>query len=157
MSFSLCMVKGNSAMQDYKVAKLFNIPFKVKTITPHLDVIWKPPLGKMVKFNCDGSSIGSHPCGSIGIVIRDSNHRFLGATLSNIGNATSVDAEFCAGMMAMERAQEMQLLHVCLETDSLKVVNAFHKGIGIPWQMRARWQNFFNIRSLGRETWWLML
>jgi len=36
----------------------------------------------------------------------------------------------------METAQEM-----CLETDSLKVVIAFNKGIGVPWQLRARWKN----------------
>lgn len=94
-----------------------------------------------MKFNCDGSSIGSHPCGSLGIVLRDSHSNFLGAISSNIGHASSLEAEFSACMLAMEKAKEMHLMHICLETDSLKVVIAFNKGLGVPWQMRARWQN----------------
>lgn len=44
-------------------------------------------------------------------------------------------------MRAIEKAMEMCLTDICLETDSLKVVTAFHKQVGIPWQMRIRWQN----------------
>jgi hypothetical protein len=73
LSYNYCLVKGESAMLDYKIAKLFNILFKVKRITHVKDVVWSPPSDGIVKFNCDGSSIGGQPCGSIVIVIRDSN------------------------------------------------------------------------------------
>jgi ribonuclease HI len=94
-----------------------------------------------VKLNCDGSSVGAHPCGAVGIVIRDSNMVFLGALTSNIGYATPIEAEFCACMLAIEKAMDMSLTNICLETDSLKVVTAYHKAVGVPWQMRARWHN----------------
>jgi hypothetical protein len=43
--------------------------------------------------------------------------------------------------MAIEKAKEMQLNNICLESDSLQVVNAFNKDTKIPWRMRARWFN----------------
>jgi len=129
-SYSLSLIKGDSAIQDYRVAKLFNIPFKVKRSTPSQEVVWRPPSAGFVKINCDGSSIGSHPCGSLGIVLRDSSADFLGAIASNIGHASSVEAEFSASMLDLEKAKEMHLSHICLETDSLKVVVAFNKGLG---------------------------
>jgi ribonuclease HI len=141
LSYSLNLVNGNSAMVDYKVAALFNIPFKVQRTTPTLEVVWQPPSAGVTKFNCDGSSTGSHPCGSIGVVIRDSHATFLGAISSNIGHATPLEAEFCACMIAMEKAKAMNLNHIHLETDSMSVVKAFNTAGGVPWQMRARWLN----------------
>lgn len=96
-------------MLDYKVAKLFNIPFKIQRFSPTREVVWCPPSSGRVKFNCDGSSVGGQPCGSIGIVIRDESYQFLGAISSNIGHATPLEAEFCVGMLAIEKAQEMHL------------------------------------------------
>lgn len=46
-----------------------------------------------------------------------------------------------ACLPAMEKAQHMNLTNVCLETDSLGVVSAFHKDVGVPWKLRARWYN----------------
>lgn len=109
LSYSLSLVKGDSAMIDYKVAAMFNIPFKVKRLRPIHETVWKPPSDGFIKFNCDGSSVGNHPSGSIGLVIRDSQSRFLGAISSNIGHATPLEAEFSACMLAMEKAKEMHL------------------------------------------------
>jgi ribonuclease HI len=74
-------------------------------------------------------------------VIRDHHCVFMGAISSNIGHASPIEAEFSACMTAIETAMEMCLSNICLETYSIKVVNAYHKNVGIPWQMRARWQN----------------
>jgi hypothetical protein len=95
----------------------------------------------VVKINCDGSSIGVSPCGAIGIVFRDSRAKFLGAIASNIGHASAIKAEFSACMMAIEKAMELRLSHICIETDSIQVANAFNKDFAVPWQMRARWFN----------------
>ena len=141
LSHSLNLVKGNSTMIDYKVAKLFNIPFKIKNMVPSRNISWKPPPTGVVKFNCDGSSVGPNPCGSIGVVIRDSNANFLGALASNVGYASPLESEFSAIMSAIEKAQAMHLHKVCLESDSMGVVNAYNKDVGVPWQMRARWHN----------------
>lgn len=85
--------------------------------------------------------MGGHPCGSIGVVIRNATSTFLGAISSNIGHATPLEAEFRACMAAIEKARAMHFLNICLETDSVKVVTAFNKDVGIPWQLRERWFN----------------
>jgi ribonuclease HI len=141
LSYNQVLTKGNSDMHDYKVARLFNIPLKTKSVSVRQEVHWCPQATAMIKFNCNGSSIGAQPCGAIGIVIRDSSHAFLGAISSNIGYATALEAEFAACLLASEKAMEMQLTHICLETYSTRVVNAFNKNVGVPWQMRARWFN----------------
>jgi len=141
LSYSLSLVKGSSDMLDYHVTKLFNIPLKVKRITPTHETAWKPPFPGVIKINCDGSAVGSQPCGAIGIVLKDSDCNFQGALYSNIGYATSLEAEFSACMLAIEKAQHLGLTNICLETDYAQVVNAFNKEIGVPWQMRSRWHN----------------
>jgi ribonuclease HI len=81
------------------------------------------------------------PCGAVGIVLRDSMATFLGAIASNIGHASAIEAEFSAWMLAIEKARDMLLTHICLETDSIRVVKAFNNNIGVPWKMRSRWRN----------------
>jgi hypothetical protein len=117
MSYSLDLVKGHSSMHDYKISRLFNIPFITRTINVTQEVHWYPPTPHVVKINFDGSDIGAHPCGAIGIVIRDSACTFLGAISSNIGHASAIDAEFSACMLAIEKARDLQLNQICLETD----------------------------------------
>jgi len=138
---SLVLTKGNSNMQDYKVSRLFNIPFQTKRVSARQEVKWCPPPSPVIKINFDGSAIGSHPCGAVGIVFRDSNTTFLGALASNIGHASATEAEFSACMLAIEKAREMQMTQICLESDSLIVVNAFNLNSMVPWKMRTRWLN----------------
>lgn len=141
LSFNLAIVKGSSAMLDYKVAKLFNIPLQIKKVNISQNVSWKPPPDGVIKINCDGSSIGTHPCGSIGFVLRDSSSNFLDAMSSNIGNASPIKTELIAFMRAIEKAIDMNLTNILMETDSVDVVNAFDKVSGVSWQMLSRWLN----------------
>jgi len=46
---------------------------------------------------------------------------FLGAFSQNICYASSIGAEFCACMYAIERASEMLFVDIWIETDSLIV------------------------------------
>lgn len=138
LSYTLVLAQGNSDMKDYKISRLFNILLRTKRIYVCKDIHWCPRTGGVIKFNCDGSSIGVQSNGAIGIVIRSSTS-FLGAIASNIGYATTLEAEFSACMRAIEKAKDMNLTDICLETDSIRVVNAYKKQIGVPWQMRARW------------------
>jgi len=105
-------------MQDYKVTRLFNIPFQTKRVSARQEVKWCPPPSLVIKINFDGSTICSHPCGAVGIMFRDSNTTFLGALASNIGHASAAEAEFSACMLAIEKAREMQMTQICLESDS---------------------------------------
>jgi len=105
ISFNLAIVKGSSAMLDYKVAKLFNIPLQIKKVNIFHNVSWKPPPGGVIKISCDGSSIRTHPCGSIGFVLRDSSSNFLSAMSSNIGHASPIEIELSAFMRAIVKAK----------------------------------------------------
>jgi len=141
LSFRVAIVKGTSAITDYKISKLFDIPFKVSRVVQVHHVCWAPaPLG-YVKIICDGSAIGS-PCnGSIDYVIRDNHSNFLGAFTQNVGYASSLDAVFLACMRALEKAKELSLHKILLESDSLEVIKASKQPEGIPWRMFARWHN----------------
>jgi len=44
-------------------------------------------------------------------------------------------------MLAIEKALEMDLSNICLESDSINLVKAFYKDSGVPWKLRARWHN----------------
>ena len=109
---------------------------------------FRPPTSGAVKINCDGSSFGSHPCGAIGFVIRDSSCIFLGAMASNIGHASSMEAEFSVFMLAIEKAKDMCLSFLWMETYFMAVVNAFTKASGIPWKMRSKWHNCMHFCQL---------
>lgn len=52
-----------------------------------------------------------------------------------------MEAEFCACMSAIEKAHELQLRDVWLESDSTVVVQAFSHNLNVPWRMRIRWEN----------------
>jgi len=137
LSFKLAIVKGGTSMNDFKLSQLFGIPFKSSRVDTLRDVHWLPPTTGCVKINCDGSSFGAHPCGSIGVVFRSPTH-FLGAFSQNIRYASATEAEFSACMYAIENALEMQLKDICVETDSLMVFKSFSTPEGVRWRMRNR-------------------
>jgi len=118
-----------------KVARLFGIALKTRRLTHIQEVSWTPRHSGCIKLNCDGSSFGSPPCGSIGVVLRNSSSVFLGAFAQNIGYATPLEAEFSACMLELEKAASLHLQNVWVETDSLRVVKAFNKQDGVPWRI----------------------
>jgi len=71
-------------------------------------------------------------------VFRNSTSTFLGAFAQNVGHATPLE-EFCACMFAIEKASELQLKDIWIETDSLGVVKAYNNQEGVPWKMKTRW------------------
>lgn len=90
-------------MSDLILSQLFCIPLKSKVMKTSHDISWSPPDLGCVKLNCDGSTFGTPSDGSIGFVLRDANSGFLGAMVQNIGYASSLDAEFSACMLAIEK------------------------------------------------------
>jgi len=121
------MVHGTSAMADFKISQLFGIPLKPNRVKIVVEVKWEPPSTGWIRINCDGSSIGSPSIGSIGFVIRDAQSNFLGAYAQNIGHATALGAEFSSCVMAIEKALELHLNNLWIETDSITVVKAFRQ------------------------------
>jgi len=152
LSFMLDIVKGAASMQNFKLARLFSIPFKTSRVNPCREIIWVPPHGGCMKINCDGSVVGSPSCGSISVIFRASQTMFCGAFAQNIGYATALEAEYSACMFTIEKAKELHLTNIWIETDSVNVVRAFHNNTGVPWKMHIRWHNCLlfcrSIRSL---------
>jgi ribonuclease HI len=141
LAFEFSMIRGSSAMTDFQLSQLFGIPLKYGRIKTVIDVHWQPPDAGWIKVNCDGSSMGISNSVSIGFVFRDADANFKGAFTQNIGYATSLEAEFCSCMLAIEKAIELNFSSLCIETDSLMAVKAYPTSLGIPWRLKARWIN----------------
>jgi len=141
LSFDLKLMHSFSAMQDFKIANLFRLPLKSKRLTPIQEVAWSPPPSGCIIINCVCSSFGNPACGSIGVIFRNSSSTFLGASAQNIGHASPLEAEFSACMFAIEKASDMHLFNICIETDSIIMANAFKSQEGVPWKMQIRWHN----------------
>lgn len=144
----MVMAPSTADMKDLRMSQLFGIPLKTSRAHTPQASHWLPPDFGWVKINCDGSSFGSHPNGSVGFVLRDTHASFLGDMVQNIGYASSLEAEFCACMLALEKAMDLQLSHVLIETDSLLVVKAFRTSSGIPWHLLNRWKNCIRFCSI---------
>jgi len=132
LSFRLALVKGSSAMTDFRVVHLFNIPLRPSRAVPDREVSWTPPTSGCIKINVDGSAFGSPSSGTIGIVFRDWHNSFVGAFTHNIGYATALEAEFSAFMYALEKAVDLGYHNIWIECDSFTVAKAFRSDEGIP-------------------------
>jgi len=71
----------------------------------------------------------------------------LGACAQNIGHATSLEAEFSVCMFAVEKASDMHLGNIRLETDSIVVAKAFKNQEGVPWKMQITLHNCMHFCS----------
>jgi ribonuclease HI len=147
LSFNLVLVKGSTAMADFKLSQMFGIPLKPRRVQIINDVTWSPPPTGWIKLNVDGSSMGAPVTGSIGIVIRNEHATFLGAYAQNIAHASVLEDEPSACMKAFKLAQELHIENLWLETNSLHVVKAFTLGVGVPWRLLTRWNNCLSFAS----------
>lgn len=140
-SFDLVLFNTADAMSNFKISQLFGIPIKARNISILNSTHWIPLQPGCVKINCDGSSYGSTPSGSIGFLFRNNTSGFLGALVQNIGLASPLEAEFSSCMLAIEKALELHLTNIWIETDSSLVVKAYQTNKGVPWQFLNRWRN----------------
>lgn len=130
-----------SSVQEFSIIKHFGAacrPLPPPTIT---QVNWIRPPSNWVKCNTDGASRGSPGASSCGGIFRDHLGTFLGAFSANIGVATSLYAEICAAIYAIDFALARGWTNLWLECDSLLLVQAFSNIHLVPWKLKTKWKN----------------
>ncbi|RHN59594.1 putative ribonuclease H-like domain-containing protein [Medicago truncatula] len=113
---------------------------RFKEITP---VVWKPPTVRWVKINTDGSVRNS--LASCGGIFRDHRGTFLGCFACNFGPVLVFEVDLSAIIFAMEFAARFDWLNLWLESDSSSAVLAFKNSNLIPFRLRNRWHNCFQL------------
>jgi ribonuclease HI len=86
---------------------------------------WKPPPDNTVKLNCDGAFSRGNRTGGWGFVIREWDGGVISADygkLDKVGEA--FHAEIIACLQGLQRAVDLGVQRVILETDSSMVVQA---------------------------------
>jgi ribonuclease HI len=112
------------------------------------EIIWQPPLLNWYKCNADGAACGNPGNAACGGVFRDHNADFTFAFSEPLGVDSSVFAEMCGAMRALEIAFENNWLNLWLELDSSLVVAAFkNPAKPVAWPLRNRWKNVMSMIS----------
>ena len=96
-----------------------------------------------MKANKDGSVKASWA--SCRGIFRDHKGTFLGAFASNLGEVTVYEAELNGIITAMEFAASNSWHHIWIECDSTSAVLAFKNADIIPFHLRNRWHNCFQL------------
>lgn len=118
---TMCFI--NRFMEDLEIANMRS-PQKIKgsTARPHAKV-WLPPPGDAAKFNCDGglSSLGEK--GAAGVVCRDKNGKYLGASAvvyEGLSDPASLEAQACSEALAL--ARDLNLQELVIASDCVEVI-----------------------------------
>ncbi|XP_045799496.1 uncharacterized protein LOC123893739 [Trifolium pratense] len=93
-----------SSIKEFSILKHFGVDCHPPPPPSIKQVNWIMPPSFWVKCNTDGASRGSPGISSCGGIFRDHLGTFLGAFSANIGVATSLYAEICAAIYAIEFA-----------------------------------------------------
>lgn len=92
-----------------------------------------------------GASRGSPGIAAGGGILRDSSAATLGYFTINLVVSYSFDAELHAVMTVIELAYRKGWIKLCLECESMLVINSFKDPKMVPWQMRIRWLNYVQL------------
>jgi len=86
---------------------------------------WKPPPSGYYKLNVDASFFAESKKGGWGFVARDNDGVFLEAGAGNISRAAdALQAEAMAALRGLEKAAELGMTRIVLETDAATLGNA---------------------------------
>ncbi|XP_045802493.1 uncharacterized protein LOC123896099 [Trifolium pratense] len=113
-----------SSIKEFSILKHFGVDCHPPPPPSNKQVNWIMPPSFWVKCNTDGASRGSPGISSCGGIFRDHLGTFLGAFSANIGVATSLYAEICAAIYAIEFASAKGWTRLWLESDPLS--SSFH-------------------------------
>ena len=93
--------------------------------SPITQAHWSPPLADMFKTNVDGAIFAHQKSAGIGMVIRDSVGRIIGACSKKIqAPLDAMEAEAKAVEFGLHFVRDMMIQEFVLESDSLTVINA---------------------------------
>ena len=90
-----------------------------------VDLRWKPPNSSVYKITFDGALFLEQRCAGLGVVVRDLVGLIIAALSQRLRLPGSVDVmEALAACRAIRFAWELNLHHVMIEGDSLRVIQA---------------------------------
>jgi ribonuclease HI len=106
---------------------------------------WRKPPQDVAKINCDGAFMQEERSGGWGFVIRSSEGEVIFTGFGNLKRVLEpFHAEIIACLQAVQRAADLGLQKVILETDALMVVQAALSSIddrssasGLVWELKA--------------------
>jgi ribonuclease HI len=130
-----------SSIQEFSFIKYFGADCHPPPPPSIKQVNWTRLPFNWVKCNTDGASRGSPGASYCGGIFRDHLGTFLGAFSANIGVATSLYAEICVAIYAIEFALARGWTNLWLECDSLLLVQAFSNVHLVPWKLKTKWKN----------------
>jgi ribonuclease HI len=130
-----------SSIHEFSIIKYFGIDCHPPPPPSIKEVTWLRPPYNWVKCNTDGASRGSPGASACGGLFRNHLGEFIGAFSANIGIATSLHAEICAAIFAIDFAMARGWTNLWLECDSLLLIQAFSNIQLVPWKLKTKWTN----------------
>jgi ribonuclease HI len=97
---------------------------KVVTGTGPKHPVWIPPVEGCMKLNVDAALAKSRPGGAVGVICRNGDDMFLGAsslTVQGVTDPSTLEAMECREILAL--AQDLQLRKITVASDCEAVVN----------------------------------
>ncbi|KAF7842450.1 RNA-directed DNA polymerase [Senna tora] len=116
-------------MDGLKEANIFKTGDSKTVVNEELLIRWYPPETDWVKLNVDGSCWTHTGAISCGGVLRDGSGRWILGFTRRMGRGNSTMAEAWAIKTGLEKAWELNLKRVIVESDSLSVINMIKKGL----------------------------
>lgn len=117
----LVLSQANSLHKEFSQAKdlATAAPLFIRGVPPRLH--WSPPLSPFVKVNIDGAWEANSGLGGVGVVIRDHNGSFIGATIQPCNLSSAVECEAHAAIVGLSFASSLQFQHIVVETDCFEL------------------------------------
>ncbi|CAJ2670958.1 unnamed protein product [Trifolium pratense] len=133
---------SSNAIKDFIFLKMFRITIHHPKVPVIKEIYWQPPLLNWIKCNIDGASCGNPGNASCGGIFRNHEADFIYGFAEPLGVASSVFAELCGAMRAIEIAYQKNWRSLWLESDSTIVVSTFNNpSKPVSWALRNRWKN----------------
>src|ERR1044072_1958977 len=117
--------------------ELIRFPLKSKV---RKNACWQPPQEGVVKFNVDGSAIGSPGETGIGGVLRNTGKEIIGFFSLHTGPGFAFEAEVYSIHFVLLVCQQFVIRNVIIESDCLVAVSWVNNKENRPWKL----QNYLN-------------
>ncbi|KAL8547769.1 hypothetical protein ACS0TY_007198 [Phlomoides rotata] len=125
---------------DLSVLSAFGIISRPSKAPFSICIRWQPPPLRFIKVNVDGGVTGAPGQLTGGGVFRDNYGVFRGCFAMQHGSGFAFVTELATTFSAIEITFDKQWLHLCLETDSVYMVNIFkHLTSLVPWRLLGQW------------------
>lgn len=121
---------SNSDMYNFSLFKRLDINIHPRRPLSTVSVIWSPPILGWIKCNVDGAAVGNPWNSACGGIYRDSRADHILNFSANIGCESPE--------IAIEKAKELKISKLWLESDCMRVVKAFKDNSLVSWKLKAR-------------------